>query len=281
MARQTSRRTPSRAEVRGGHSHMRTTSGRPRGRARGRMPRVAWQPPEAALQIDRRSGGPRQRGRVAVLRVRPETHPAAETRPWPESAARCRARLPESSAPPRRARAPFAWRVGCQSHSALQERGGGGDASSGLGASGASFQLLCHLLVGCGRGSGQMPGPAVRIDLAISCLCQCAVHAPPLIGRRRPVHGGANERMTERHRLLDREQPIRRISRPSLDPEAPGCTPDHQRIARPARQQRRATTAAHRPKALRHDAESSPPAWSATPAAGRPATRNRRQAAPP
>ena len=121
--------------------------------------------------------------------------------------------------------------VGCQSDGALQERGSGGDASARLRAAGGSFQLTRDRLVGCGGGRGQMPCPTVWINLPIGRLCQCEVHTPALIGWRGSVDRGANQRMTEPHGFLDREQPIRGVSRGDLDPEPFGCTPDEQRVA--------------------------------------------------
>ncbi len=121
--------------------------------------------------------------------------------------------------------------VGCQSDRSLQKRGRGGHASPRLRAASASFELSRNLFVRGRGGRGQMPGPAVRVDVPVCRLGQCEVHAPALIDRRGSVHRGANERMTERHRLLDREQPVRDVSRTSLDPEPLGCTPDEQRIA--------------------------------------------------
>jgi hypothetical protein len=108
--------------------------------------------------------------------------------------------------------------VGCQSDRSLQKRGRGGHASPRLRAAGASFELSRNLFVRGRGGRGQMPGPAVRVDVRVCRLGQCKVHAPALIDRRRSVHRGANERMTERHRLLDREQPVDDVSRTSVDP---------------------------------------------------------------
>ena len=121
--------------------------------------------------------------------------------------------------------------VGCQSDGALQERGSGGDASARLRAAGGSFQLTRDRLVGCGGGRGQMPCPTVWINFPIGRLGQCEVHTPALIDWRGSVDRGANQRMTEPHGFLDREQPIRGVSRGNLDPEPFGCTPDEQRVA--------------------------------------------------
>ena len=79
----------------------RKRSGRPRERARGRIPRVAPQRTGGAAAHHCRSREPRQRGREAVRLARPGTRRAAKTPVWPEAAAPCQALLPESSTRPR------------------------------------------------------------------------------------------------------------------------------------------------------------------------------------
>ena len=114
----------------------------------------------------------------------------------------------------------------------MQERRRGGEPAPGLSATGGSLQLEGYLLVGGRRCGGEMPGPAVGIELSIGGLRQRQVHHPALFASRRSVDRGADQRMTEPHRLLDREQPIHvGVGRADLDPESLRCMPEEERVA--------------------------------------------------
>jgi hypothetical protein len=121
--------------------------------------------------------------------------------------------------------------VGCQREGALQERGCGADAPSRLRATRASFELLCDRLVGSRDGRRQVPCPTVRIDRPIGGICQCNMHGPALVRRRRAVDRGADERMPEPRGPVDRQQTIRGVGRGDVDPELVGRTTDEHRIA--------------------------------------------------
>ena len=52
-----------------------------------------------------------------------------------------------------------------------------------------------------------MPGPSVRVALGVGGIGERAVHAVAVLGRRRAVGGGPDERMGELDTPADREQP--------------------------------------------------------------------------
>ena len=126
----------------------------------------------------------------------------------------------------------------------LQERGRGGEAAARLRPDGRAFELRSDLLVRSCRRSSQMPRSAVRIDVPIGRLRQREMGGPAFLHRRRPVDGGACQRVTEGHALPDRQQPVRlHVSGDRrLDAECFGRAPQQQRIAeRLRRRQQRQT----------------------------------------
>ena len=135
-------------------------------------------------------------------------------------------------------------------------------------------------LVGSEGGCSQMPCPTVWIDIPIGRLGQCEVHTPALIRWRGSVDRGAHQRMPEPHGLLDREQPIRGVSRRDIDPEPLGCTPDEHRVTDRLGSGDEQQEPRTRAESLQLGVESCSRAESATLAVGRPTGRNRRQAAP-
>ena len=89
------------------------------------------------------------------------------------------------------------------------------------------------LLVGSRRRSGQMPGTAVRVGVAIGLLRQCEMDRPAFLRRSRPVDGRAGQRVTEPRQLADREQPARLdvVGGRRRDAELRGRAPEQQRVA--------------------------------------------------
>ena len=98
-------------------------------------------------------------------------------------------------------------RVRRQCRGALEEGGGGGQATARLGADGGSLQLAGDGLVGGGRRLGQVPGAPVRIELRVGRIRQRPVHLSPLIRRRRPVDRRAHERMAKPDSAVDFDKP--------------------------------------------------------------------------
>jgi hypothetical protein len=78
-----------------------------------------------------------------------------------------------------------------------------------------------------------VPRTAIGIGVPFGCLRQGDMNGAAFRRRRRSVDGGARQRVTERHPLADRQQPVRlrlvRSRRP--DGEPLGRAPQQQRIA--------------------------------------------------
>ena len=70
-----------------------------------------------------------------------------------------------------------------------------------------------------------MPRATVRVELPIGCLRQRQVHRPAFLRGRRSVHRRAHERMTERHPLADRQQPVRSRAIRGRRPRCRGARP--------------------------------------------------------
>ena len=124
-------------------------------------------------------------------------------------------------------------RVGGQQGRAFQERRGRGDPAPGLGPAGRPLQLGCDLLVGPGRGLGQVPGAPVRIDRGVGGLGQHGVRLPPDLQRGRPVGRGAHQRMPEPHPAAELRQLRRRgrAGRGGSDAQPSGGPPHQRRVA--------------------------------------------------
>ena len=89
-----------------------------------------------------------------------------------------------------------------------------------------------------------MPRAAVRIDVRIGRLRQCEMGGPAFLHHRRPVDGGACQRVAERHALSDCQQPVRLhvTGDRRLDADCFGRAPEQQRITeRLRRRQQRQT----------------------------------------
>ena len=97
-------------------------------------------------------------------------------------------------------------RVGRQSDGALQERSSGCDASARLRAAGRSLQLQRDLFIGPGGGPGEVPGAPIRVLLRVGCFGQSAMHPTTILGRSRPVGGGADEWVREFDAATDLEK---------------------------------------------------------------------------
>jgi hypothetical protein len=78
-----------------------------------------------------------------------------------------------------------------------------------------------------------VPRAAIRVDLRIGCIRQRAVSLAPLVRLGRTVHRRAHERVTERHRTVERQQAFRlRSVRGRLwDPKLLRCAPQKRRVA--------------------------------------------------
>jgi hypothetical protein len=87
-------------------------------------------------------------------------------------------------------------------------------------------------LVGPRCSYGQMPRATVGVDTAVGRLGHGETNLPTLLLARRAVDSRAHERMTERHALGGREQPVRlRVNDGDRDPESFWCSQQQQRIA--------------------------------------------------
>ena len=100
-------------------------------------------------------------------------------------------------------------RFGRQPYGSLQERRCSGHATPRLGATRRPLELGSDLFVRAGRCLGQVPRPPIGIDRGVGRLRQHPVRIPPLLGRRRQVHGRAHERVAKPHPRPDLEQPSR------------------------------------------------------------------------
>ena len=81
---------------------------------------------------------------------------------------------------------------------------GNADAVVSAGNTGAMqaaglFEIRRDVLVGHRRSLGTVPGAPIGIGVRIGCFRERAVRLAPLVGRGRPVHGRANQRMPEHH----------------------------------------------------------------------------------
>ena len=119
-------------------------------------------------------------------------------------------------------------------------------AAARLRPVGRALELGGHLLVGPDARLRAVPRAAIGIDLRIGRLGQRPMHAPPVLGRCRPVDRRAHERMAEPHPGAELEQP-RRLGR---QPPRPAAMPEQRRPRataasgrRPARPPRRAAAA--------------------------------------
>ena len=103
---------------------------------------------------------------------------------------------------------PPRW-VLCQRHSAPQERCRGGEAAARLRPVGRALEFQGDLLVGSRGGHSQMPRTTVRIGLSIGRFRQRQVHRAAILGRSRPIHCRAHQRMAEHHPPADGQQSFR------------------------------------------------------------------------
>ena len=135
-------------------------------------------------------------------------------------------------------------RVPRQRDGALQERGRGGDPAARLRPTRRTLELEGDLFVGLRRRRGQMPGPAVRVELPIGRLGQCQVDRPPLLHRRRsdrwrtaPADGGRSpgHRSSAAHPPRHPRPPGRRRA---VQPRA-RAGPDPERLCRREQRQPR------------------------------------------
>ena len=145
----------------------------------------------------------------------------------------------------------------------LQERGRGGQAAARLRADRGALELRRDLLVRARRSSGQVPRPAVRIGVPVGRLRQCEMGGPAFLRHRRPVDGGAGQRVAERHALADRQQPVRLdvTGDGRIDAEHGGRAPQQQRITERLRrrQQQQAPRVSGERLELPHEALLDPP----------------------
>ena len=197
-----------------------------------RAPRASSRPGAAAPgRRDRRPGrtrarpgaDPRARAR-ARRAARPARSPGGRgrRRTPPRPALACAAASARSA---RRAGSPVSATARCRNAAAAAEppracaRPADSSSSRATSSSGP-----------CGRG-GQVPRTAVRVDLPVRRLRQREVGGPPVLRLRRPVDGGARQRMAEGHAVLQHQQAVRRVDRGELDPEALAGALQEQRIA--------------------------------------------------
>ncbi len=100
-------------------------------------------------------------------------------------------------------------RVQGQLGGALQERGGGGQATPGTHPAGGPREVLGDLLVRAGHRVRTVPGLPVRVLDRIGGLGQRPVRGAQRRGVGGPPGGRAGERMPEQHPAPDRDQPGR------------------------------------------------------------------------
>ncbi len=96
-----------------------------------------------------------------------------------------------------------------QRRGTFEERGRRGRATARLRPAGRSLQLGGDTLIRPGCGLGPVPGPAVPIGARIGGLGDSQVSAAAVGGRRRPVDGGADQRVTEDDPGIYSDQPVR------------------------------------------------------------------------
>ena len=84
-----------------------------------------------------------------------------------------------------------------QLNGSSQERRRCGHSASGLRAAGGPLELERDSFVGTGGGRGEMPGPAVGIEVRVRDLCECAVDESPVDERRVLVDDGSDHRVSE------------------------------------------------------------------------------------
>jgi hypothetical protein len=78
-----------------------------------------------------------------------------------------------------------------------------------------------------------VPGAAIRVDVWIGRLGECAVNLAPLLSPRGAVHRRASEWMTEHHTAIERQEAGRldRLGHRLGDPESLRRTPHEGEIA--------------------------------------------------
>jgi hypothetical protein len=120
-----------------------------------------------------------------------------------------------------------------QRRGALEESGCGCQAASSSGSVGRALELRSYSFVWRQRRLGTMPRPAIGIEPVVGGCRQSFVRAPSLIGRRRAVNRGAQERVAKGHSGAEREQArgFRRPQRLRPQIETFGRTPQERRIA--------------------------------------------------
>ena len=123
--------------------------------------------------------------------------------------------------------------LGCQRGGALEEGSDGRQSAARLRPSGGALELGGDLLVGHGRRLRPVPGAAIRVELRIGCVRQRAVDLASLVRLGRAVDRRANQRMTERHRAVERQQAFRLdgVRGRLRDPELPRRAPQERRVA--------------------------------------------------
>lgn len=88
-------------------------------------------------------------------------------------------------------------RVRCQFGRPLQERGRGGDTSSGGRAVGGFLEFVGDIVIGAERGVGAVPGPAIRVGVRIGLVGERAVGRAAIVDVGGEVGGRAHQRMAE------------------------------------------------------------------------------------
>jgi hypothetical protein len=154
-----------------------------------------------------------------------------------ERRVRCRSielRLRGSQGPP-----PPLRRIGGQLGRARQEGRSRRRAPTGLGPVGRALQLAGHRLVDTHCRLSTMPRPTIGIGIRIGRLSQRPMRISPLRRGSRSIDGGARQRVTEPHALVDHQQALRLglVRGRRRDPEPLGGAPEQQRI--PERLRRR------------------------------------------
>jgi hypothetical protein len=114
----------------------------------------------------------------------------------------------------------------------LEERRRRGHAAARLRPPGGALELHGDRLVGPGRRCGEVPRPPVRSASRVGRLREREMDRAALLGRRRPVHRRAHQRMAEHDALADHEQPVvgRAGRGPGVDAETLGRAPQQERI---------------------------------------------------